>query len=248
MSPVDRIFVRMGAKDHIMAGQGTFLTELLETTSMLLARALFGSLILYRLCSDRLRSPEKTTKKMSDETCRIGGQQSAEKRDALMDCVGCEKCRLWGKLQAVEAAIVTHFVILLCVVIVFQIALGVLFLLKYREGASGTKEVKAGYKGESTIISLLILKKEVRRKTRKQWRRDLPWESCMLAVYFEWKKIALPVMEYYTEATDGSFTEQKESALIWHYQEANPDSVMWQAKQLLDHLESVLANDPVVVK
>ncbi|XP_076896230.1 DNA mismatch repair protein MSH6-like isoform X2 [Bidens hawaiensis] len=35
MSPVDRIFVRMGAKDHIMAGQSTFLTELLETASML---------------------------------------------------------------------------------------------------------------------------------------------------------------------------------------------------------------------
>ncbi|GAA0138288.1 DNA metabolism protein [Lithospermum erythrorhizon] len=35
MSPVDRIFVRMGAKDHIMAGQSTFLTELLETSSML---------------------------------------------------------------------------------------------------------------------------------------------------------------------------------------------------------------------
>ncbi|XP_076885218.1 DNA mismatch repair protein MSH6-like [Bidens hawaiensis] len=37
MSPVDRIFVRMGAKDHIMAGQSTFLTELLETASMLSA-------------------------------------------------------------------------------------------------------------------------------------------------------------------------------------------------------------------
>lgn len=35
LSPVDRIFVRMGAKDHIMAGQSTFLTELLETASML---------------------------------------------------------------------------------------------------------------------------------------------------------------------------------------------------------------------
>ncbi|KAF7137757.1 hypothetical protein RHSIM_Rhsim07G0149300 [Rhododendron simsii] len=35
MSPFDRIFVRMGAKDHIMAGQSTFLTELLETTFML---------------------------------------------------------------------------------------------------------------------------------------------------------------------------------------------------------------------
>ncbi|CAK9183092.1 unnamed protein product [Ilex paraguariensis] len=35
LSPVDRIFVRMGAKDHIMAGQSTFLTELVETASML---------------------------------------------------------------------------------------------------------------------------------------------------------------------------------------------------------------------
>lgn len=35
MSPVDCIFVRMGARDHIMAGQSTFLTELLETALML---------------------------------------------------------------------------------------------------------------------------------------------------------------------------------------------------------------------
>lgn len=35
LSPVDRIFVRMGARDNIMAGQSTFLVELLETASML---------------------------------------------------------------------------------------------------------------------------------------------------------------------------------------------------------------------
>lgn len=35
LSPVDRIFVRMGAKDQIMAGHSTFLIELLETASML---------------------------------------------------------------------------------------------------------------------------------------------------------------------------------------------------------------------
>lgn len=35
LSPIDRIFVRMGAKDQIMAGQSTFMTELLETSSML---------------------------------------------------------------------------------------------------------------------------------------------------------------------------------------------------------------------
>lgn len=37
LSPVDRIFVRMGAKDHIMAGQSTFLTELSETATMLVS-------------------------------------------------------------------------------------------------------------------------------------------------------------------------------------------------------------------
>ncbi|KAF1891797.1 hypothetical protein Lal_00031606 [Lupinus albus] len=35
LSPVDRIFVQMGAKDNIMAGQSTFLTELSETATML---------------------------------------------------------------------------------------------------------------------------------------------------------------------------------------------------------------------
>lgn len=35
LTPVDRIFVRMGARDHIMAGQSTFLMELSETASML---------------------------------------------------------------------------------------------------------------------------------------------------------------------------------------------------------------------
>lgn len=74
------------------------------------------------------------------------------------------------------------------------------------------------------------------------------WECCDLGVDFDWKKIALPVMEHYREATDGSFIEQKESALVWHHQEADPDFGLWQSKELLDHLESVLANDPVVVK
>jgi DNA mismatch repair protein MSH6 len=37
LSLVDRIFVRMGARDHIMAGQSTFLVELMETASVLVS-------------------------------------------------------------------------------------------------------------------------------------------------------------------------------------------------------------------
>ncbi|XP_010278047.1 PREDICTED: probable alpha,alpha-trehalose-phosphate synthase [UDP-forming] 9 [Nelumbo nucifera] len=81
-----------------------------------------------------------------------------------------------------------------------------------------------------------------------RWNRDSPWESCLLAIDFDWKKIAEPVMELYTETTDGSSIEHKESALVWHHQEADPDFGSCQAKELLDHLENVLANEPVVVK
>lgn len=35
LSPADAIFVRMGAKDHILMGQSTFFVELSETASML---------------------------------------------------------------------------------------------------------------------------------------------------------------------------------------------------------------------
>ena len=37
LAPVDQVFVRMGAKDNIMAGQSTFLVELQETATMLVS-------------------------------------------------------------------------------------------------------------------------------------------------------------------------------------------------------------------
>ena len=61
-------------------------------------------------------------------------------------------------------------------------------------------------------------------------------------------EMAKPVMKLYTEATDGSSIETKESALVWHHQDADPGFGSSQAKELLDHLESVLANEPVTVK
>ncbi|PWA64544.1 trehalose phosphatase/synthase 11 [Artemisia annua] len=40
----------------------------------------------------------------------------------------------------------------------------------------------------------------------------------------------------------------KEISLVWHHQEAEPDCAMWQAKKVLHHLESILADEPSVVK
>lgn len=78
--------------------------------------------------------------------------------------------------------------------------------------------------------------------------QDSEWETCVAVPNFDWKQIAEPVMQLYTETTDGSSIETKESALVWHYQYADPDFGACQAKELLDHLESVLSNEPVSVK
>lgn len=81
-----------------------------------------------------------------------------------------------------------------------------------------------------------------------RWNASSNWESSPVVIDPEWKKIAEPVMKLYTETTDGSYIEVKESALVWHHQYADHDFGSCQAKELLNHLESVLANEPVVVK
>ncbi|KAK8697517.1 hypothetical protein V6N13_113662 [Hibiscus sabdariffa] len=80
-----------------------------------------------------------------------------------------------------------------------------------------------------------------------RWTRDSPWETSH-SMDLNWKEVVEPIMQLYTEATDGSCIENKETAVVWHYQDADPDFGLWQAKELHDHLESVLANEPVVVK
>ncbi|KAI4373225.1 hypothetical protein MLD38_011375 [Melastoma candidum] len=78
--------------------------------------------------------------------------------------------------------------------------------------------------------------------------RDAEWETCVPVADCSWKQIVDPVMNLYTETTDGSTIENKETSLRWSYEDADPDFGSCQAKELLDHLESVLANEPVIVK
>ena len=81
-----------------------------------------------------------------------------------------------------------------------------------------------------------------------RWGGSLEWECGVVGGDLEWKEIAEPVMELYRESTDGSTIEVKESGLVWHHQDADPDFGSCQAKELLVHLENVLANEPALVK
>lgn len=79
-------------------------------------------------------------------------------------------------------------------------------------------------------------------------KRDEEWETCVQVEDLGWKQNTHPVMTLYTETTDGSTIENKDTAMVWCYEDADPDFGSCQAKELLDHLESVLANEPVTVK
>ncbi|KAL0925729.1 hypothetical protein M5K25_004096 [Dendrobium thyrsiflorum] len=79
-------------------------------------------------------------------------------------------------------------------------------------------------------------------------KRDAEWQKCIPAADCSWKQIAEPVMKLYTETTDGSFIEDKETSLVWSYEDADHDFGACQAKELFNHLESVLSNEPVSVK
>ncbi|XP_071693720.1 alpha,alpha-trehalose-phosphate synthase [UDP-forming] 6-like [Rutidosis leptorrhynchoides] len=77
---------------------------------------------------------------------------------------------------------------------------------------------------------------------------DEEWETCVQVEDFGWKQNTHPVMTRYTETTDGSRIETNDTTMVWGYEDADPDFGSCQAKELLNHLESVLANEPVTVK
>lgn len=79
-------------------------------------------------------------------------------------------------------------------------------------------------------------------------KQDEEWETSFPVADGYWKEMVQPVMKLYTETTDGSTIEDRETAVGWCYEDADPDFGSCQAKELFDHLESVLANEPVTVK
>ncbi|HEY7510548.1 MAG TPA: bifunctional alpha,alpha-trehalose-phosphate synthase (UDP-forming)/trehalose-phosphatase [Vicinamibacteria bacterium] len=56
-----------------------------------------------------------------------------------------------------------------------------------------------------------------------------------------WKGVVLPVLEHYADRTPGSFIEEKEHGLVWHYRLSDPEFGDWVANELVHNLEQMLA-------
>ncbi|MBO03891.1 MAG: bifunctional alpha,alpha-trehalose-phosphate synthase (UDP-forming)/trehalose-phosphatase [Chloroflexi bacterium] len=62
-----------------------------------------------------------------------------------------------------------------------------------------------------------------------------------------WQSEALPILEDYVSRTPGAQIEQKTSAIVWHYREADSEIGEFQALDLTSHLENTLAGAPVEI-
>ena len=57
----------------------------------------------------------------------------------------------------------------------------------------------------------------------------------------EWKDKVRPILEHFVDRTPGSFIEEKEFALVWHYRLAEAEFGDWLATELVAMLEGMLA-------
>ena len=67
------------------------------------------------------------------------------------------------------------------------------------------------------------------------------WEGLRPSLPVEWKSRVRPVLEHFTDRAPGSFIEEKEYSLVWHYRMSDPEFGEWLANELASSLDELLA-------
>ncbi len=73
------------------------------------------------------------------------------------------------------------------------------------------------------------------------WIKEKEWEAIEPPMT-DWKKEIRPVLEMYVDRTPGSFIEEKDFSLVWHYRNCSPELAQVRVKELKDFLLTLVAN------
>lgn len=74
------------------------------------------------------------------------------------------------------------------------------------------------------------------------------WERLDRGVSYAWKEPVLRVLHSYEQSTPGSFVEEKQTSLVWHYRNTDPEFGTWKAHKLAQELHDLMANQPVEIR
>ncbi len=75
------------------------------------------------------------------------------------------------------------------------------------------------------------------------WIKEVDEEWAMIELFDnEWKEKVRPILDLYTDRTPGSFVEEKEFSLVWHYRRCDPILATVRARELKDALLQLIAN------
>jgi len=72
------------------------------------------------------------------------------------------------------------------------------------------------------------------------------WEHQHSSDSSEWKSRVYPVLDHFVERTPGSFIEEKEFSLVWHFRMSDPLFGDWLANELVSNLQQMLADTHVI--
>jgi trehalose 6-phosphate synthase/phosphatase len=72
-------------------------------------------------------------------------------------------------------------------------------------------------------------------------RQEVNWET-MLTLNNSWKEEIRPIMETYVSRTAGSFIEEKDYSLVWHYRRVQAGLGEQRARDLIHHLSYLASN------
>ena len=73
------------------------------------------------------------------------------------------------------------------------------------------------------------------------WIKEDEWEM-IEPLTDDWKGEIRPILELYMDRTPGSFIEEKEFSLVWHYRKADPELSTTRVRELIDELVNLTAN------
>ncbi|MFO7977788.1 MAG: trehalose-phosphatase, partial [Bacteroidales bacterium] len=75
----------------------------------------------------------------------------------------------------------------------------------------------------------------IRNVKEREWKLFKPLSS-------EWKQDILPVLEMYTDRLPGSFIQEREYSISWHYHKADIEQASFLTKEVNDHLLALTSN------